>query len=184
MIILTIFQSDWREPQICQFLSLKSDYFDNFQSDWRELQICQFLSLKSNYFDNVSVWLDGAPDLSMSFFKNNYFDNVPVWMDGAPYLSISFFTKWLFWQFSSLTGWSPRSVNFCLQKVIILTVFQFDWRDPQIYQFLSLKSHYFDHFPVWLDGAPDLSISFFKKWVFWQFSNLTGGSPRSLNFFL
>ena len=30
MIILTIFQSDWREPQICQCLSLKSDYFDNF----------------------------------------------------------------------------------------------------------------------------------------------------------
>ena len=46
MIILTIFQSDWREPQICQFLSLKSDYFDKF-----------------------TVCLEGAPDLSISFFN-------------------------------------------------------------------------------------------------------------------
>ena len=42
MIILTIFQSEWRKPQIRQFLSLKSDYLTISQSDWREPQICQF----------------------------------------------------------------------------------------------------------------------------------------------
>ncbi len=108
--VLTICQSDWSDPQNCQFLSLKSDYFDNF-----------------------SVWLEGAPDLSISFFK-----------------------KSLFWQVSCLTGWS------------------LDWREPQICQFLSLKSDYFDNLPVWLERAPDLSISFFKKWLFWQFSSRTG----------
>ena len=59
---------------------------------------------------------------------------------------------------------------------INLTIVQPGWREPQICQFLSLKSHYIDNFPVWPEGAPYLSISFFKKWLFWQFSSLAGGS--------
>ena len=91
----------------------------NFQSDWREPQICQLLFLKSDYLDKFPVWLEGAPDLSTSFFK-----------------------KWLFWQFSSRSGGSLRSVNFFLWKVIILTIFQSEWREPQICRFLSSRAHH------------------------------------------
>ena len=77
-----------------------------FQSDWRESQICQFLSLKSNCFDYFPVWLEGVPHFSTSFFKSDYFDHFPVWLERASDSSISFFKRWLFWQVSSLTGGS------------------------------------------------------------------------------
>ena len=52
--------------------------------------------------------------------------------------------------------------------MIILTICQSEWREPQTCRFLSLTIDYFDNFPVCLEGAPDLSTSFFH----W-------GSPRT-----
>ena len=49
------------------------------------------------------------------------------------------FKRWFFWLFSSLIGESPKSVNFFLWKVFVLTIVQSDWREPQICQFLSSK---------------------------------------------
>ena len=54
---------------------------------------CQFLYLKSNYFDHFPAWLGGALIWQFLFKKSDYFDNFPASLGGARNLAISLFTK-------------------------------------------------------------------------------------------
>ena len=61
-----------------------------------------------------------------------------------------------------------------------MTSFQSEWREPQTYLFLSVTNDYFDNFPVCLEGAPDLSISFFN-WSSPRTEMLYLGPPTNRN---
>ena len=118
--------------------------------DWgRVFSVCKLINFFSSKID-FSFWrLAGHfGDLGKGFFlcvislipflKNSFFQSVSwpaISGTGERIFSSSFcfgemgwtrFKRWFFWSFSSLIGESPKSVNFFLWKVFVLTIVQSD----------------------------------------------------------